>query len=83
MPQIDLQAYWGPTSFNLDCEDLKKLRAYLASGNTSVVVIGAWSFQSQNGYLYYASGGNPWKYYIDMTANAIIAVIDKVVIEYC
>lgn len=83
MPQIDLQAYWGPTSFSLDCKELKALRGYLASGKTTVVTIGAWNFKWQNGYLYYANGGDPWKYYIDMTSSAIIAVIDAAIAQHC
>ncbi|VVO47589.1 hypothetical protein [Pseudomonas fluorescens] len=83
MPQIDLQAYWGPTSFNLDCEQLRALRDYLATGQTGVVTIGAWNFKWQAGGLYFANSGNPEKYYIDMTSSAIIAVIDAAIAQHC
>ena len=83
MPQINLQAYWGPTSFSLECEQLQELRDYLASGSTSVVTIGAWNFKWQNGCLYFANSGNPGKYYIDMTANDIINVIDDAINQHC
>lgn len=83
MPQIDLQAYWGPISFYLDCQDLKSLRDYLARGQTGVITIGAWNFNWQNGSLYFADSGNPEEYYIDMTASAIIAVIDAAIAEFC
>lgn len=83
MPNINLQAYWGTTSFNLECPELAKLRTYLANRPSGVIVIGAWSFEWKNGVLYFASGGIPTKYYIDMSLNDIIAVIDAAIAQFC
>ncbi|WP_454565115.1 hypothetical protein [Pseudomonas sp. AIG] len=83
MPQIDLQAYWGPTSFSLDCQELQDLKDYLVSGSKSVVTIGARNYKWQDGGLYFASSGDPGKYYIDMTSSDIIAVIDAAISQHC
>ncbi|MGE1176784.1 hypothetical protein [Pseudomonas sp. BW7P1] len=83
MPNINLQAYWGATSFNLECHELKELRAYLANRPSGMIVVGAWSFEWKSDVLYFSSGGIPGKYYIDMTLKDIIAVIDAAIAQFC
>lgn len=78
MATIELYAYWGKwLPFSLNNEELVKLRAYLRCGSEQSITLGGHTFRVYMGSLWFATGGTPSKYYLEMTLQEIITVIDE------
>ncbi|KPA87847.1 hypothetical protein PF66_05805 [Pseudomonas asplenii] len=80
MPGITLTTHWQkPLTLALDKSQLLALKQYLQDGRESTLRIGAYTFRCMDGYLHFANGGAPGKYYFEMSIDEIVTTIDQAI----
>ncbi|WP_419735661.1 hypothetical protein [Pseudomonas sp. COR18] len=80
MPGITLTTYWQkPFTLAFDKSQLLALKRHVQDESESTLRIGAYTFRCMDGYLHFANGGTPSKYYFEMSLADIVATIDQAI----